>query len=100
MNCSVSGIAPRFLLVAGGSSILAGDPPDDSPGWSCGLGEDDASQRFLLTHASLSGSGLAVKGTHILDPRTGPPRICGKTAPGFSPIPQPNRMRSQPRAWF
>jgi FAD:protein FMN transferase len=67
-----------FLLVAGGSSILAGDPPPGSPGpgspgWSCGLGEDDASQRFFLFHASLSGSGLAVKGEHILDPRTGRP---------------------------
>jgi len=66
---------PSFLLVAGGSSILAGDPPSDRPGWSCGLGEDDASQRFFLTHASLSGSGLAVKGAHILDPRTGRPAL-------------------------
>jgi thiamine biosynthesis lipoprotein len=62
---------PSFLLVAGGSSILAGDPPLNFPGWSCGLGENNASQRFFLTHASLSGSGLAVKGAHILDPRTG-----------------------------
>jgi len=60
-----------FLMIAGGSSILAGDAPPQAPGWSCGLGEDNASQRFLLTHASLSGSGLAVKGAHILDPRTG-----------------------------
>lgn len=60
-----------FLLVAGGSSILAGDPPNDAAGWSCGLGDDHAPQRILLTHASLSGSGLAVKGNHILDPRTG-----------------------------
>jgi FAD:protein FMN transferase len=64
---------PSFLLIAGGSSILAGDRPADAPGWSCGLGEDDSSQRFFLTHASLSGSGLAVKGAHILDPRTGQP---------------------------
>ncbi|HWE83573.1 MAG TPA: FAD:protein FMN transferase [Terracidiphilus sp.] len=60
-----------FLLVAGGSSILAGDSPSDTRGWSCGLGDDDAMQRFYLTNASLSGSGLAVKGAHILDPRTG-----------------------------
>lgn len=66
---------PAFLLIAGGSSILAGDPPPGAPGWSCGLGEDDASQRFFLTHASLSGSGLAVKGEHILDPRTGRPAL-------------------------
>src|SRR5215469_8466213 len=60
-----------FLLVAGGSSILAGDRPHNALGWSCGLGEDNSSQRFFRTHASLSGSGLAVKGTHILDPRSG-----------------------------
>jgi len=60
-----------FLLVAGGSSILAGDAPQDTAGWSCGLGDDNAPQRFFLAHASLSGSGLAVKGSHIFDPRTG-----------------------------
>lgn len=64
---------PSFLLVAGGSSILAGAAPADTPGWSCGLGEDNAPDRFFLSHASLSGSGLAVKGLHILDPRTGLP---------------------------
>jgi thiamine biosynthesis lipoprotein len=66
---------PAFLLIAGGSSVLAGDPPAETPGWSCGLGEDHASQRFLLTHASLSGSGLAVQGSHILDPRNGLPAL-------------------------
>jgi thiamine biosynthesis lipoprotein len=60
-----------YMLVAGGSSILAGAPPNDTPGWSCGLGNDNAPQRFYLSHTSLSGSGLAVKGNHILDPRTG-----------------------------
>ena len=62
-----------FLLVAGGSSILAGAAPADAPGWSCGLGEDNATQRVFLAHESLSGSGLAVKGNHIFDPRTGQP---------------------------
>jgi len=66
---------PSFLLIAGGSSILAGDSPGDALGWSCGLGDDDAPLRFLLAHASLSGSGLAVKGQHILDPRTGRPAM-------------------------
>jgi FAD:protein FMN transferase len=66
---------PSFLLIAGGSSVLAGDPPAETAGWSCGLGEDNASQRFLLTQASLSGSGLAVQGSHILDPRNGLPAL-------------------------
>ena len=64
-----------FLLVAGGSSILAGGAPQHTAGWSCGLGEDDAPQRFFLANTSLSGSGLAVQGNHILDPRTGRPAL-------------------------
>jgi thiamine biosynthesis lipoprotein len=62
-----------FLLVAGGSSILAGDAPVETAGWSCGLGDDNSAQRYWLKNCSLSGSGLAVKGRHILDPRTGRP---------------------------
>ncbi len=62
-----------FLLVAGGSSILAGGAPPETPGWSCGLGEDNSPHRLWLSNTSLSGSGLAVKGPHIIDPRTGLP---------------------------
>ncbi len=62
-----------FLLVAGGSSILAGEAPTESTGWSCGLGDDNSPHRYLLKNISLSGSGLAVKGQHILDPRSGKP---------------------------
>lgn len=62
---------PAFLLVAGGSSILAGAAPVGAPGWSCGLGDDNSPQRYWLMNGSLSGSGLAVKGEHIFDPRTG-----------------------------
>jgi len=64
---------PAFLLVAGGSSILAGDAPMETAGWSCGLGDDNSPQRYWLKNISLSGSGLAVKGKHIFDPRTGQP---------------------------
>ena len=62
---------PAFLLVAGGSSILAGNPPTGNAGWSCGLGDDNSPQRYWLANCSLSGSGLTVKGQHIFDPRTG-----------------------------
>jgi len=64
---------PAHLLVAGGSSILAGAAPAGLPGWSCGLGEDDSPVRYWLTQVSVGGSGLAVKGEHILDPHTGRP---------------------------
>jgi len=62
---------PAFLLVAGGSSVLAGEAPPGTAGWSCGLGDYPAARRFGLKNASLSGSGLAFQGEHILDPRTG-----------------------------
>lgn len=66
---------PSYLLIAGGSSTLAGESPESLPGWSCGLGDDETPHRILLSNASLSGSGLAVKGNHILDPRSGQPAI-------------------------
>ena len=66
---------PAFLLVAGGSSILAGDTPAGAAGWSCGLGDDNSARRYWLKNVSLSGSGVAVKGKHILDPRTGRPAL-------------------------
>ena len=62
-----------FLLVAGGSSILAGNAPAGTAGWDCGLGENNSPRRHRLALGSLSGSGLAVKGQHIFDPRTGLP---------------------------
>ena len=62
---------PAFMLVAGGSSILTGDAPAGTVGWDCGLGENNSSRRHWLANVSLSGSGLAVKGEHIFDPRTG-----------------------------
>jgi thiamine biosynthesis lipoprotein len=62
---------PSFLIVAGGSSVLAGAAPPNTRGWSSGLGDDRADKRYWLEHCSLSGSGVAVKGNHILDPRTG-----------------------------
>ncbi len=64
-----------FLLVAGGSSILAGNAPSGSAGWLCGLADDHSPRRYRLKNCSLSGSGLAVKGQHILDPRTGKPAL-------------------------
>jgi thiamine biosynthesis lipoprotein len=64
---------PAFLLIAGGSSILAGDAPAGTAGWSCGLGDDNSPRRYWLKNISLSGSGLTVKGKHIFDPRTGRP---------------------------
>ncbi len=62
------------LLNAGGSSLLAhGTPAPDLPGWSVGVGDGPAERTLSLRDASLSGSGIAVKGDHLVDPRTGAP---------------------------
>ena len=60
---------------SGGSTLLALAPPAGETGWSVGLGEGAAHRTFSLAHAALSGSGLAVKGDHLVDPRTGGPAI-------------------------
>lgn len=91
--------APSFLLVAGGSSVLAGDPPPGSAAWTARLIQDvEASllanpspglptespasgllqpeaipESIELVHAALGSSGLALQGNHITDPRTGQP---------------------------
>ena len=64
---------PSFLIVAGGSSILAGNPPQGTGGWLCGTGNDELQPRKLLSNTSMSGSGQGIKGLHIIDPRTGQP---------------------------
>ena len=60
---------PAFLLVAGGSSVLAGEPLPERPGWDVSAG----GLSLCLTNASLSGSGFTVQGAHLVDPRTGLP---------------------------
>lgn len=63
-------------LNSGGSTVLALAPPADLRGWPVTLAardDDPAPHTFSLAHAALSGSGTAVKGAHVLDPRTGRP---------------------------
>lgn len=60
-------------LQSGGSTALALRRPSDRLGWPIGLGEEPHTRLLELEHAALSGSGLAVKGPHLIDPRTGTP---------------------------
>ena len=61
----------RALLVAGGSSLLAlGGPTPGSAGWEIFL---SPTQTLPLRRQAIGASGTAVKGAHILDPRTGLP---------------------------
>ncbi len=62
-------------LVAGGSTVLAMDPPAGQPGWGIGIGDPPAVQSIQLRRCSLSASGTAVKGAHLIDPRTGQPAV-------------------------
>lgn len=63
---------PSVLLNAGGSSLLGlGRPNDDFAGWPVGVGEGRGHREILLDGMSLSASGIAVKGAHLIDPRTG-----------------------------
>lgn len=61
-------------LNAGGSSVLAlGVPAPGESGWPANIGEGPSERTVALTNESLSGSGTAVKGAHLIDPRTGRP---------------------------
>jgi len=69
-------------LIHGGTSTAAalGSPPGINPedvGWPVGVGGGwpcpGAPRQVFLKSRALSGSGIEVKGKHILDPRTGAP---------------------------
>ncbi len=64
---------PRALLVAGGSSLLALDGPAAGEEWELTLTQR---QSIWIANASVGASGAAVKGAHILDPRSGQPTHC------------------------
>jgi thiamine biosynthesis lipoprotein len=58
-------------LNSGGSTVLCLAPPHSAAGWVVGIGDGDARRELTLARSALSGSGLAVKGHHLVDPRTG-----------------------------
>ena len=56
-------------LQSGGSTALALAAPPDGAGWPIGV----ADEVLNFAHRAVSGSGLAVQGEHLIDPRTGTP---------------------------
>ncbi len=58
-------------LQSGGSTALALSAPAGHAGWPIGIGEGPNHRALSLTHVALSGSGIAVQGAHLIDPRTG-----------------------------
>lgn len=82
------------VLIHGGTSTAAavGSPPSisrESTGWPVGVGGGwpcpEAPRQIFLKGRALSGSGIEVKGKHILDPRTGGPAQGHMAAWGSSP---------------
>lgn len=57
----------NFVLNAGDSTILANGAPAGRDTWSITLG--GGARRLPLTNRAVSGSGFAVKGAHIMNPR-------------------------------
>jgi thiamine biosynthesis lipoprotein len=64
---------PQFLLRASDSTVLCGAPPPGQTGWKIQFGPTAGRHQLLLRRAAFSGSGTAVKGDHIRDPRSGGP---------------------------
>jgi thiamine biosynthesis lipoprotein len=60
----------QALLVGGGSSVLALEPPPGTPGWEIALGSGALRRSLWLDRQSVGSSGTSVKGQHILDPIT------------------------------
>jgi thiamine biosynthesis lipoprotein len=75
----------RVLFRGSASTLLAGDPPAEETGWPIRFGPHDRPSRLRLANAALSGSGTAVKGEHIIDPRTGMPARHRTTAWASAP---------------
>jgi thiamine biosynthesis lipoprotein len=61
------------LLSASTSSLLPLNPPPGEQGWAIHVGADHAPRRFWLANRAIGASGTAVRGAHIIDPRTGSP---------------------------
>ncbi len=60
---------PNALLNAGDSTILGVGGPDGDEGWIVTVGNNET-QSLRITDRAVSGSGFAVKGAHIMNPRT------------------------------
>lgn len=68
---------PNFVLNAGDSTILATGAPSGKNAWPVTLG--GGAHRLTLSNRAVSGSGFAVQGAHIMNPRI------------FQPVPVQNR---------
>lgn len=72
-------------LNSGGSTALALAPPTGESGWPVSLGEGAQHRIVPLANAALSGSGIAVKGAHLIDPRSREPAARSARAWALAP---------------
>jgi thiamine biosynthesis lipoprotein len=68
------------LLLAGDSTALALDAPARRQGWPIQFGSGKNARQVNLYQNSFAGSGLALKGEHIVDPRSRNPVTAQKRA--------------------
>lgn len=61
---------PAAMLAASTSTLLAVGSPPGVAGWPITFGPDDRLEKAELKNRAFSGSGTAVHGAHIIDPRT------------------------------
>jgi thiamine biosynthesis lipoprotein len=77
------------LLHGGTSTVLALGKPPAKDGWPLGVGalwsREAGMDKLLLTGGALSGSGVELKGAHIVDPRSGRPVDGSLAAWAFQP---------------
>ncbi len=85
-------------LVAGGSTVLALDPPAGVTGWQIGIGDEPHIRPVLLANAAVSASGTAVKGAHLIDPRTG--QAASRTARAWAQAPTAAQSDALSTAFF
>jgi thiamine biosynthesis lipoprotein len=57
----------RALLCADSSTMLALDPPENTPGWEVQVELDGKEHRLELKNKAVSCSGTSVRGEHVFD---------------------------------
>ncbi len=65
-------IAAAFLAASTSTVLAVGTPPGET-GWPITFGPERSPRTLRLANRAFSGSGTAIKGNHIIDPRTRQP---------------------------
>ncbi len=73
------------MLWAGSSTVFAFGTPRHGENWTVNFGPNSGLRQQTLCSSAFSGSGTAIKGGHIVDPRTGRPVRTGRRAWAAAP---------------